>query len=100
MLKNEFIEIQRQDLVTSSNNNVKQMLEAFEEVLKDYPLTQEIDNSKTCEECYKKMEEEAHKKSINGSYCFGPSETKEFIINYLGLENKDNTTIINLEDFI
>lgn len=100
MLKNEFIEMQRQDLVTSTNQNLKQMLEAFEELLKDYPVTQEIDNNKTCEECYKLMEKEAEEKAVNGKYCFGPSATKEFIIKYLGLDIQKQATVINLEDFI
>lgn len=100
MLKAEFLEMQKQDLVTSNDENAKQMLMCFEEVLKEYPSTQEIDSSKTCKDCYSKMETEAKKKAVNGRYCFSPEMTKQFIINYLGLTKIVKSNIIRLEDFI
>lgn len=104
MLKDEFISMQRQDIETNNNEVLKQLLLAFEEVLKDYPLTTELSSNLTIEDCYNKMATEARNKAENNSYCFAPKETKEFIIKYLGLNSKQQetkqTTFINLEDFI
>lgn len=100
--------MQKQDLETSNNAIHKQLLSAVEEVLKDYPETITLDSKLTIEDCYNKMKSEAQKKAVNSSYCFGPEETRDFIINYLGLK-KDGQNIlneekksdfINLEDFI
>lgn len=101
MLKKEFLIMQKQDLATSTNRNLKVMLSAFEEILKDYPESTEIDSKKTCEECYKLMEKEARENAVDGGYCFGYEESKTFILNYLGLEEvKDTSTYVTLEDFI
>lgn len=99
MLKPEFLEMQRQDLVTSNDENAKQMLLCFEEVLKDYPESLEIDSSKTCKDCYNKMYEEAKKKAVKGSYCFTNEATKQFILDYLGIAKTENKTFVKLEDF-
>ena len=108
MLKDEFIKMQRQDLETSKDIVLKQLLEAVEEVIKDYPNYIDLDSSLTIENCYEKMKTKAKQKAVNNSYCFTPKETKEFIIEYLGLkdikqEDSSNTTktnFVNLEDFI
>ena len=102
MLKNEFLEMMQQDLATSNNELAKQVLMCFEDVLKDYPATTEIDSSKSCEDCYKKMHDEAKKNAKDGCYCFTPKMTKEFIVKYLGLETQPatNSVIVKLEDFI
>lgn len=99
MLKTEFLEMQRQDLVTSTDENAKQMLLCFEEILKDYPANTEIDASKTCKDCYSKMYNEAHKRAVKGSYCFIGEPAKQFIIDYLGLKKSGKTTFVKLEDF-
>ena len=108
MLKDEFIKMQRQDLETNKDIVLKQLLVAVEEVLKDYPDYVDLDSSLTIENCYEKMKTRAKQKAVNNSYCFAPKETKEFIIEYLGLkdikqEDSSNTTktnFVNLEDFI
>ena len=100
--------MQRQDLETSNNLVFKQLLDAVEEVLKDYPDYVNLDSSLTIENCYEKMKTRAKQKAFNNCYCFTPKETKEFIIEYLSLkdikqEDSTNTTktnFINLEDFI
>ena len=101
MLKKEFIEMMHQDLETSNDENAKQVLECFEEILKEYPSSTEIDSSKTCEDCYKKMHAEAQKRAKNGSYCFIGESLKTFIIEYLGLEKSSpkERNKIKLEDF-
>lgn len=101
MLKNEFILMQEQDLVTQNDLILKELFDYFKEILKDYPSNIEIDSSKTVEECYHKMKEEARKKAVNGKYCFGPLTTKKFIIEYLGLtETVSNFKIVNITDFL
>lgn len=100
MLKHEFLEMQRQDIETSNNELYKQLLIAMEEVLKEYPSSINIDSSLTIEACYNKMKEEAHEKAVSGCYCFGPIETREFIIRFLGLTEIHNTNFVNLEDFM
>lgn len=108
MLKDEFIKMQRQDLETSKDIVLKQLLEAVEEILKDYPVYVDLDSSLTIENCYEKMKTRAKQKAVNNSYCFTPKETKEFIIEYLGLKdikqkdssNTTKTDFVNLEDFI
>lgn len=101
MLKNEFLEMMHQDLETSNNQEAKQVLLCFEEILKEYPNSVEIDSSKNCDDCYKKMKIEAQKRATNGSYCFLGDSLKEFIIEYLGLESlKDKSANkIKFEDF-
>lgn len=100
MLKHEFLEMQRQDIETSNNEQYKQLLMAMEEILKDYPTSIVIDSKLTIEDCFNKMKEEARKKAVSGCYCFGPIETKDFIIKYLGLAEVQQTNFINLEDFM
>lgn len=99
MLKNEFLIMQEQDLETSSNNLHKQMLLCFKHLLQDYPEDIEINESKTCAECYDKMFEKAKKEHIE---VFGPEDTKNFIIEYLGITKilHSNAKMIKLEDFI
>lgn len=99
MLKAEFLEMQRQDLVTSNDENAKQMLLCFEEILKDYPESLEIDPAKNCKDCYAKMYNEAHKRAVKGSYCFVGEPAKQFIIDYLGLKKSEKTIFVKLEDF-
>lgn len=101
MLKNDFLEMMHQDLETSNNENAKQVLRCFEEVLKDYPSTVEIDSSKSCEDCYKQMEIAAKEKAVNGSYCFAGDSLRTFIIKYLDLPvlAKDAIKKVRLEDF-
>ncbi len=108
MLKKEFILMQRQDLETSNNLVFKQLLNAVEEVLEDYPDYIDFNSNLTIEDCYEKMRTRAKQKAVNNCYCFTPKETKEFIIEYLSLKdikqkdsiNTTKTNFINLEDFI
>ena len=102
MLKNEFLEMMHQDLETNNNENAKQVLMCFEEILKEYPASTDIDSSKNCDDCYQKMKEEAKKRAQDGSYCFLGDSLKTFIIEYLGLENVQNKqpNKVRLEDFL
>lgn len=100
MLKQEFLEMQRQDLVTNNNAVLKELLLAFEGILADYPQSTDIDSSLTVEACYKKMSEFARGKAVNGCYCFGPDETKSFVVDYLKLGEVKKQDFLNLEDFI
>lgn len=100
MLKNEFLKMQKQDLVTKNDETLNSLLMCFEEVLKDCPVEIEIDASKTVEECYEKMKEYASKHRSGNSFCFTPEHTKHFVETYLGVEHKQvGNKIIKLEDF-
>ena len=100
--------MQKQDLETNENIVLKQLLTVVVEVLKDYTETVDINPKLTIEDCYNKMKSNARKKAVNNSYCFGPEETKEFIVKYLDLDKSNQKTIkeevksnfVNLEDFI
>ena len=100
MLRDEFIQMQRQDLVTSNNEILKELLMAIEEVLRDYPATTEFDNDLTVSKCYEKMKKFAKSKAANGCYCVGTVETKKIIKDYFGLKEIEKQNFINLEDFI
>ncbi len=100
MLKDEFLKMQEQDLVTSSNSGAKQILECFKEVLKDYPTSLDIDPSLNCEDCFNKLKSKARAEARDGMFYFGPSNTKKFILNYLKIEEiKNDKQIKRLEDF-
>lgn len=99
MLKNEFIEMQRQDLVTSNDENLQAMFECFVEVLSKYPGDTEIDPSKTVTDCYNQMEEEARRLAKNNKYCFTPTKAMEFVEKYLNLQSQEKE-LFKLEDFI
>lgn len=99
MLKNEFLIMQRQDLVTESKPEYQAILLAFEEILKNYPSSTEIDSTKTIIECYKKMEHYAKEHAQNGIYVFLPEDAKKFFIEYLNL-GKPSNDFVNLEDFL
>lgn len=104
MLKDDFILMQKQDLTTNENPLLEQLLYVFEAVLKDYSPLTDVSSELTVEDCYHKMEAEAKRKAKNGVYCFGPEETKKFVISYLKLTSESpsdiKTKLINLEDFI
>lgn len=99
MLKDEFLKTIKQDLTTKNDETLNQLLICFEEILKEYPAQTEIESAKTVEDCYKNMEKYAKEHSKNNSYCFTPTQTKDFIINYLGLKSQTKS-FIKLEDFI
>lgn len=99
MLKDEFLKTMKQDLTTKNNETLNELLQCFEEVLKEYPTQTDIDSIKTVEECYKKMEEYARENAKNNTYCFTPNKTKSFVIDYLGLKTQIKS-FVKLEDFI
>ena len=98
MLKEEFLKMQRKDLVTKNEKILDALLECFEDILKNYSADVEIDPSKTVEECYKQMEDFARKNAKNCRYCFTPQDTKMFVEKYLNLEQK-SSMFVKLEDF-
>lgn len=99
MLKDEFLKTMKQDLTIKNDETLNQLLQCFEEVLKEYPSQTDIDSTKTVEECYNKMEEYARENAKNNAYCFTPEKAKSFIVNYLGLKSQAKS-FIKLEDFI
>lgn len=99
MLKNEFLEMMRQDLKTKNDEQLNSLLSCFEEILKEYPQQTEIDSTKNIEDCYKEMFEYAQKNRKGNSYCFVGENLKTFILKYLNLKRIESS-IIRLEDFI
>lgn len=100
MLKDEFIKMQEQDLVTSTDSGAKGMLECFKEILKDYPSTLDIDPSLNCKDCFSKLREKARNEAKNGMYYFSLSATTKFVLNYLKIgQMKTDRQIKRLEDF-
>lgn len=100
MLRDEFIQMQRQDLLTSNNEVLKELLRAIEEVLIDYPATTEFDGKLTVENCYEKMKGFAKAKAVNGCYCVSPDEVKVIVKDYFGLTGVEKQDFVNLEDYI
>lgn len=100
MLKEDFLEMQREDLVTKKDETLNALLECFKEVLKDFPVGTDIESNKTVEECYKQMYDYASKHKVGQSFCFTPKETKHFVETYLGVEHKKvGFDFVKLEDF-
>ena len=90
----------RQD-ATTGDQQIKTMLTCFEEVLKEYPDTTEIDDKKNLQECFNQMRDYARKNQVDGSYFFSPQQTYDFIKNYLGLKEKPSGIgAIKFEDFM
>ena len=104
MLKEEFIEMQRQDLVTLNSDVLNNLCDLFEDILKDYPNNIDIDSKKSVSGCYSEMRKLAKSKAKNGEYCFGNKESIDFVIKYLNIEAKlEETTdndFVDLTDFI
>lgn len=101
MLKNEFLEMMKQDLETNDNKMVKALHCVFEEVLSLYPDNTEIDNKLTVIECYKEMKAYARKNAQDGMFAFTPSEAEEFVRYYLKLNKVECVNKhVNLEDFL
>ncbi len=100
MLRDEFLEMQRQDLITKNDETLNALLECFNEVLKNLPRDVEIDSAKTVEQCYEQMYDYASKHRVGKSFCFTPRETKHFVESYLGVEHKSvGDLFVKLEDF-
>ena len=104
MLKEEFIEMQRQDIETLNNDVLNSLCDLFEEILEDYPNNTEIESTKSVSGCYSEMRKFAQSKAKNGEYCFGNKQSIDFVIKYLNLERKqekiDSNDFVDLSDFI
>ena len=103
MLKEEFIEMQRQDLETLNNDVLNSLCDLFEEILKDYPNFLDIDSTKSVSGCFSEMRKFAQSKAKNGEYCFGHKQSIDFVIKYLNLERKQESVdndFVDLNDFI
>lgn len=101
MLRDEFLIMQRQDLVTAEDENLNTLCDVFEEVLKSVPSNFEIDSKKTVKECYDKMYVHAQKNQKNHSYCFNTKAVIEFVSNYLEVDVlEQKTDYVDLTDFL
>lgn len=99
MLKNEFLKMMKQDLETSDNGVLKQLLLSVEEFLQDFPASTEIDSAKSISDLYAKMEVYAKKNAKGSRFVFGPLDLKKFFLDYFGLKEVD-ASFFKLEDFI
>jgi len=101
MLKNEFILMQKQDLETSDDFNLKNLLEVFETVLNPLSSDLEIDPKKTVSDCYKEMEMYARKNAKGGKFSFNSKQVIEFVSKYLSVDNLEiKNTFVDLGDFL
>lgn len=101
MLKNDFIKMLNEDMVTNTNQNLKELNQIIIEVLSNYPNDLDIDSSKNVSNCYKSMFEIAKKKAFNNRYAMGKEETIQVIKNYFELpEIEKKADFINFDDFI
>lgn len=101
MLKNDFIEMLKQDMVTNTNQNLKELSELVIEVINDYPSDLDIDSSKNVSDCYEEMFKVAQKKAINSRYAMGKEETIKIIKDYFKLPEMSNkANFVNFDDFI
>ena len=107
MLKNEFIENQRQEIVKDDPKPedviLNELLKLIEECLSVEPNDFEIED-KSVKDCYKQMETYAKEHQINNCYCFSEKQTKQFINDYFKIdkvqENTRSSDFVNLSDFI
>lgn len=104
MLKNEFLLMQEQDLETSDDFNLKNLLEVFKEVLKPISSCIEIDSKKSVSDCYKEMKKYAKENAKAGCFSFNSSQVIDFVSKYLEVtdivNNSSNNTFVNLSDFL
>lgn len=93
----EFVEMSREDIETHKNKETLGMvLQAVEVLVKENPSC-EIAPTKTIEELWKKMKENASKHAALGMYVYDPESAAKFMREYLGIpEHK----IVRLEDFL
>lgn len=89
-----------QDLETKNESQLIELLDCIKEILKDFSDNIEIDSNKSVEECFKEMEKFARENQKNGCYAYTPKSSIEFIKKYLGLDNKEKNTRVNLFDFM
>lgn len=101
MLKKEYIEMIKQDMVTDDNKMHQALFEVFIELLSKYPNDTEINSELTISECYKEIEAYARKNSKNGSFAFTKNEVLEFVRYYLKLNKLEFALApVKLEDFL
>ena len=105
MLKDEFLLMQKQDLETSDDFNLKNLLEVFEEVLKPLSSHIEIDSKKSVSDCYKEMENYARKNAKSRCFSFNSKQVIDFVSKYLEINDlvnnsADNNTFVDLSDFL
>ena len=101
MLKNEWLQREKEFVDNSDKKYFKALYSHINSFLQDFNNTIEIEDSKTVEDCYKKMKKYAENNRDGGScYCFTDDEEKDFILSYLNLKIEHETKIINLSDFI
>ena len=101
MLKNDYLIMMEQDLVTHSNKEqLIAVLDCMKDILKSYPASTEIDETKTVEACFNAMREHASKNKTNNCYYFSPKESVDFITKYLDIKSAAPASMINLDDFI
>ena len=105
MLKDEFLLMQEQDLETSDDSNLKNLLEVFELVLKRLPSNTDIDSKKSVSDCYKEMEYFARKHAKSGCFSFNSKQVIDFVSKYLEVNDlvsnsADNNTFVDLGDFL
>lgn len=105
MLKNEFIENQRQEIVKDDPKPedviLNELFKIIEDCLSVAPNDFEI-KDKSVEDCYKKMKVYAEKNQISGCFCFSEKQTKQFVNDYFEIPDVKNTktNFVNLSDFI
>ena len=105
MLKNEFIENQRQEIVKDDPKLedviLNELFKIIEDCLSVAPNDFEIED-KSVKDCYKKMETYAKENQVNNCYCFSEKQTKQFVNDYFKIPDLKNTKIdfVNLSDFI
>lgn len=101
MLKKEYIEMIKQDMVTDDNKMHQALFEVFIELLSKYPNDTNINSELNVVECYKEIEAYARKNSNNGSFAFTKNEVLEFVRYYLKLNKLEfSLAPVKLEDFI
>ena len=101
MLKKDYIEMIKQDMVTDDNKMHQALLEVFIELLSKYPSDTNINSELNVAECYKEMEFYARKNSKNNGFVFTKTEVLEFVRYYLKLDKLEYVvTSVKLEDFI
>jgi len=100
MLKIEWLQREKQFIDNSNKRGLKGLYNHINNFLQNFNSSVEIEDSKTVEECYKKMEKYAEKHRDGNSYCFLDDEEEKFVLEYLGVKSESETKIINLSDFL
>lgn len=102
MLRNEYLNMLSEDMVTNDDYKIAYLFECVKTFLNKYPSSTQIDSSKSLDKLYEFMEDYAKEHASDGLYCVCGTELDTLLKTYFNLNDFSisQNELINLEDFI